>query len=177
LVFVAHPAGAPPLHFAGQRQQVVPAQLAGIKGVEAHQQDRDFDRTGGGQGQLALQLGVAAVVEHQQVAGGGEPFLGGSQFCPFLAEVGEFPARLKAAQSHAAAGHHPGAGGGISAGKADAALGQARRHQLQARAHQYPKAGPQHHQATHQHQGRQPGFPGFPGGAAGGHGRAGAKCP
>ena len=90
-----HPAGSAAHQFLGQGEGIVPAQLAAVEVFEARQQDRRLDRAGGGQGQVGLELGVAAIVEHQQEAAGGEIFVDCGQLAPALAQGCQLGAGLK----------------------------------------------------------------------------------
>jgi len=95
-----HPAGTAPHHFLAQGERLVPAQLAGIEVFEARQQDRCLDRAGRRQGFVGLQLGVAAVVEHQQVATGLQILVACRQLGPLLAQGSELPLRFEPAEGH-----------------------------------------------------------------------------
>ena len=73
----------------------------GIQFFQPCQQDRRLDRTGCWKRLVRLQLGVAAVIEHQQIAAGLKVLVNGRQLRPLLAEGREFRARFEASQVEA----------------------------------------------------------------------------
>ena len=164
----SHPAGTATHQLLGEAQRFIPAQLAAVEIFQGGQQDRRFDRTGRRQGDVGLELGVAAVIEHQQEAARGQPLLGCRQGFPGLAEAAELPPRFEAARGEAAAGCHPRVG--IHFRNPHRSLGQAWRQHLEAGADDHPQAHPHHEKTQQQQQGLGPGITAGTGWTAGAHG-------